>query len=231
MSAQPGPSAESARQFLGRLQASYSDTYLTLISIIQGATLSLLVMKTEVLAHGHSFIEAFPLDRSLLFLSFLLIIVLVWNEYRMGITLYNWIPQLRDALILFALGAVELLALLRIDEGSALVWAFWCLAGLFVLGALGFENQYRQATNAGINAFALEVTRGFRRTDIWACAISGAGCVAGALVAALPTPRLVSDACLSGFLVLACLVHLGRQSRHWHAVVARTLATSLGPGS
>src|SRR5687768_4549727 len=87
---------------LSALYASFTSTYLTLTSIIQGVALAYLVV---VVDDGF---DSFRPATWILVVAMFLAIVAAWHEYMTAVSVLEWIPRLRDSLIPFALGGAEL---------------------------------------------------------------------------------------------------------------------------
>jgi hypothetical protein len=85
-----------------RLKDSFSRVYLTLLSVIQGVALADLALNVGA---GY---QQFNLVRWLLILVNFGVVITIWHTFTMHITLWCWIPDLRDTLIPFMIGAVEL---------------------------------------------------------------------------------------------------------------------------
>jgi hypothetical protein len=153
---------EQARALLVELRDSFAPTYLTLISIIQGVLLGLTF---QLLFERWPELRA---DGPVLVLLFnnLVLIALVWNEYRMGSYMFRWVPYLLDAVIPFAVGGLQAGLILAI--GSPLAWLGW-LATFYLAAVVAFENMYRRSAEEQRNAFVLERNRGFRRLNVGAC--------------------------------------------------------------
>lgn len=158
---------EQAHALLVDLRESFAPSYLTLISIIEGVLLALLF---EQLADRHGALQLGDPGVLVLFNNFLLI-VLVWNEYRMGSSMFRWVPYLLDAIIPFALGSLQ--AALVLASAHRLSWLGW-LATFYLAAVIAYENMYRRAGEEQCNAFSLEHNRGFRRMNVTACLIASA---------------------------------------------------------
>jgi hypothetical protein len=85
-----------------RLKDSFSLVYLTLLSVIQGVALADLAL---IVGAGY---QQFTVVRWLLVLVNLGVVITIWHTFTMHITLWCWIPDLRDTVIPFMIGAVEL---------------------------------------------------------------------------------------------------------------------------
>ena len=106
------------------LRLSLPTSYFTLISLIQGTAIGFL--GNVVAEHHHTFGHVQWLSAVVTFL----IIVQVWNEYRMSVTVWAGVPVLQDSLVPFSLGASEFWLIFAIP-----VTSHWLLALTFV--ALG----------------------------------------------------------------------------------------------
>jgi hypothetical protein len=119
-----------------KLKALHSAGYLTLISIIQAVTFGLLVTG---LIHNYQQLDA---TGWVLVANTFLVITIIWNEYIMGVSFYEWVMDYMDSLLPFLMGACQLVlvyfAFLELHR-----WLF--AAGLFCLiSFLSFLNQYRK---------------------------------------------------------------------------------------
>src|SRR5438093_1332304 len=85
-----------------KLKDSLSPVYLTLLSVIQGVALADLAL---VVGAGY---PQFTVVRWLLVLVSLWMVITVWHTFTIHITLWSWIPDLRDAIVPFVIGALEL---------------------------------------------------------------------------------------------------------------------------
>jgi hypothetical protein len=85
-----------------RLKDSFSLVYLTLLSVIQGVALADLALVVE------ANYQQFSVVRWLLVLVNFWMVINVWHTFTIHITLWRWIPDLRDAIISFMIGAFEL---------------------------------------------------------------------------------------------------------------------------
>jgi len=153
---------EQASVLLHDLRESFAPSYLTLISIIEGVLLGL---GFELIATGHT-----PVDTTtaaLLAFNNLLLIVVVWNEYRMGSAMFRWVPTLQDALIPFMVGAFQ--AALLLTGSRPLAWLAW-LAAFYATAILAYANMYRRSAEEERNAFVLTQNRPFQRLNLAACA-------------------------------------------------------------
>ena len=152
---------EQAHALLLDLRESFAPSYLTLISIIEGVLLGLVF---ELLSEGRPLFHAGG-PAVLLVINNVLLIALVWNEYRMGSSMFRWVPSLLDAVIPFAVGGLQAALILSVDQ--PLVW-LGLLATFYLAGIVAFENMYRRSSEEARNAFVLERNRAFRRLNVLA---------------------------------------------------------------
>jgi len=100
-----------------RLKDSFSLVYLTLLSVIQGVALADLAL---IVGAGY---QQFTVVRWLLVLVNFGMVISVWHTFTIHITLWSWIPDLRDAIVPFMIGAIELIFNHTISL-SLSVWLF-----------------------------------------------------------------------------------------------------------
>jgi hypothetical protein len=201
--------SSDALTLLREFESSFDDVYLTLVSVLQGAILALLLEKAEdLLTHPLSTGMAVP---GLMVIAQLMIIVVFWNEYRLGVTLYRWVPTMRDATIPFALATAQSMGVFCLDHPSR------CLliqqAAFYLLALVGFWNLYAKAVESGLNRPALSFTVRFMMWDFGSCLLS----VAALAVAAIAVPAEARNSPFAAVLIatVAC-VQLFRQWRNWH---------------
>jgi len=150
---------EQAQALLLDLRDSFAPSYLTLISIIQGVLLGLMF---QLLADGRPVLRPLGVAAALV-ANNVVVIALVWNEYRMGSAMFRWVPSLLDAVIPFVVGGLQ--AALILSVGEPLAWLGW-LATFYLAGVAAFENMYRRAAEEQRNAFVLGHNRTFRRLNV-----------------------------------------------------------------
>jgi hypothetical protein len=92
-----------------RVEGSFRDAYLTLVSIIQGVALGFLV---QVVGADY---RSIGIDKAGRDTAIFLVIVAVWQEYAVGSTMYAWIPTSVDTLVPFLLGAGEGMMIAAVD--------------------------------------------------------------------------------------------------------------------
>ncbi len=158
---------EQAQALLHDLRESFAPSYLTLISIIEGVLLALMF---ELVAEGHVSLRLQD-PAILLVLNNLILIVLVWNEYRMGSSMFRWVPSLLDAVIPFMVGGFQAALILTISHPRAWLAS---LATFYIGGIFAFLNMYRRSAEEERNAFVLERNRGFQRLNLAGCVLLAA---------------------------------------------------------
>jgi len=213
-----GDSEHSSREsILKALQSSFSSTYLTLMSIIQGAGLGYLVF---VVDNGCGSFR--PVNWLLSGTTFLIILA-AWNEYAMGATAFVWVPRFRDSLIPFALGASELLLIRSIS----LDLRYWFFAAALVsfVALLAFLNMYGMAgREGGQNEGVLNAIKAYRWLNPAWCAICAIVFATFGLIASVPTSSRRRSMVLAVTSLLIILVFLGRGASDWNEVIVEGCA-------
>lgn len=199
---------------LATLLASFTTTYLTLTSIIQGVALAYLVSVVDEEMH------AFELANWLLVAATFLMIVAAWYEYVNAVTVFVWIPRLRDALIPFVLGGTELLLIRSLRSQSALETSYLAIGLISLVVLAAFLNMYTSAAEAGgRNRPLLDELGTYHRLNVAFVALAGASIFCfGALEAWMPESTaldVATGACTLAFVV----VFLVRGARYWGQVI------------
>lgn len=101
-----------------RLKESFTLVYMTALSVIQGVALADLAGNV---AEGY---KEFTVLHWLLALLTFGILIAIWNEYMMHSTIWDWIPDLRDAALPFTIGALELF----LNHTISLSLSLWLVA-------------------------------------------------------------------------------------------------------
>lgn len=162
---------EQARALLHDLRESFAPSYLTLISIIEGVLLGLTF---ELISEGRPVLR-WGDPSALMVLNDVVLIALVWNEYRMGSSMYRWVPSLPDAVIPFVIGGLQAALLLTPDAPRA--W-LGLLATFYLVVALAYENMYRRSAEEARNEFVVRWNQPFRCVNPIAC-LAGSGVLWG----------------------------------------------------
>lgn len=127
----------TAKAFRSRLEVNSAPTFLTLISIIQGVTLSFLVQNTDTMLSDP---ESKTSPHFLVFPAFsLLIIVSVFFLYSYFVNIDWRPPSIWEALIPFAIGVTQIIPTFYFNDPQ--IWYF-AMAGMFVASTIGLANTY-----------------------------------------------------------------------------------------
>jgi len=94
-------SREAWDELVSRLESSFRDVYLQLLSIIQGVAFGFLATITLSRRSSLNAVEWWAL------LASLVLVLTVWQDYMVGSTAFAWIPTLLDTIIPFGLGVAE----------------------------------------------------------------------------------------------------------------------------
>jgi hypothetical protein len=209
---------------LSRLKGSFTPVYLTILSIIQAVALAELA---RVVADNYA---QFTLAQWALVLLTFLIVIIIWNHVTTDAMAWVWIPDVRDSLIPFLLGAFELYQAHAIVAGLG-PWLFGMVAGA-ALAVLEFFHVGHQVRLEADDAEALRLFRSRSWSDLLQGIVGmglffalGMAVVAtgGAGMADQPLLRAVANA-LPWVAVLLTGVWLGayllRTMLYWRALVA-----------
>lgn len=201
---------EQAEALLRDLRDSFAPSYLTLISIIQGVLLGL---SFELVSEGRA--TTGPTDpASLLVFNNIVFIALVWNEYRMGSSMFRWIPSLLDAVIPFTVGGLQ--AALILTTTRPTTWMA-VLAMIYAASVVAYENMYRRAAAEERNALVVDHNRFFRWFNP---AISGVLAVGIGLVAWVYASRGADPGWRTLLVVTTLnLLFLARGEVNWQVAV------------
>ena len=189
------------------LRLSLPTSYFTLISLIQGTAIGFL---GSVVAENH---RVFGAAHWLSAITTLLIIVQVWNEYRMSVTVWAGVPVLQDSIIPFTLGASEFWLIFAIPSTS-----MWLVALTFVsLGGVIAYIHVRRLAYLPENE-EMSVHRPYMRGQLFLSLIYGI--VFGAM--SLIVRRDPNSVPLWAPLVTVVMVFglLLRAEMHWRRVLA-----------
>jgi hypothetical protein len=197
-----------------RIRGAFSTSYLTLLSIIQGAAFAALFAKVQSLVTQSSF----HAPEVVMAVGLLLLIVALWNQYLIGTMLYNWALQLTDSLLPFAFGVLEFAMIIQLEDGVAVL----AINGLFFLiGAAAFEHQYWQTRKSESAEFAAQVARGFRAVDVTSSLVIGVILLGAAALISRLGQSTVSPLVAAGTVVAVALGNLAREAYQWRLVQQR----------
>ncbi|MGZ3584237.1 MAG: hypothetical protein ACXVCT_15945 [Ktedonobacterales bacterium] len=158
----PAERPDEHRPLLSQLKGSFTSIYLTVLSIIQAVALGELA---RVVADDY---PRFTLVQWALVLLTFLILIIIWNHVTTDAMTWVWIPDLRDSVIPFLLGAFELYQAHAIVVGLG-PWLFGMVVGA-TLAVLEFFHVGHQVRLEAENAEALRL---FRRRS-WSDLLQGA---------------------------------------------------------
>jgi hypothetical protein len=138
-----------------KLKGSSAPTYLTALSVIQGVALADL----GSIAVAHS--QQFTVEQWLLGVLSFGMLITIWDAYTTQSALWNWIPDLRDAVSPFVFGALELF----LNQAIILSLSAWLLALALLTGTAAFANWYTgwRAKEESENSRLLSLRSGWRR--------------------------------------------------------------------
>ena len=134
-----------------KLKDSLSPIYLTLLSVIQGVALADLAL---IVGAGY---QQFTVVRWLLVLVSFWMAINVWHTFTIHITLWSWIPDLRDAIVPFMIGAIELVFYHTISL-SLSAWLF-IVAIIASMATLAYWYVGQRAQEESENARMLSLFR------------------------------------------------------------------------
>src|SRR4051794_33164129 len=128
-----------------RLRDLFPGTYLTLVALVQSVALAILLTKwfdlILSLLDGQPS-STTPISTHVQFLACLMLIVVAWYEYYWAVWLLTWLPDIRDAVVPFALGTVEVMLIYSVRAPSR--FPFFTFAGIVAsfVSALAYYNSY-----------------------------------------------------------------------------------------
>ncbi len=113
----------------GKMKASFTFMYQTILSIIQEVALA------DLAAIVAAKYPQFTIVQWLMVLTTFSLFIVIFNVYSIQNAVWEWIPDVRDASLPFVFGALELFVNHSVAQSMSL-W-FIGLAGISALGALG----------------------------------------------------------------------------------------------
>lgn len=134
------PSDPTRAEVVERVEESFRDVYLTLVSIIQGVALGYLV---QVIGPDYRALGADQVARGAAVVAF---IVAVWQEYMVGSTTQAWVPGILDSLAPFLIGVGEFLMISAL--GSPISDYLFFAVCAWSTGLLAEVNYFRRARAA-----------------------------------------------------------------------------------
>ena len=160
--------SQSKLELKSALNNMFSISYITLTSIIQGAVFALLLTVISDVGfdkQGHCVLTP---DQWCLTIVALITIVGVWQEYVIGVTVFNWIPSLLDSLIPFALGFSQIGLCFAVKQGLA--WGYESMGVFYLIAVFAFLNMFGQAQSDTRNKFVLDKLGRYSHIVTFTCA-------------------------------------------------------------
>jgi hypothetical protein len=114
-----------------RLKESYGPTYLTILSMIQSVALG--DLSFVVASNYHHFTPV----QWVLALNAFCVLIIVWNVFSVQSVLWGWIPDVRDGVVPFVVGALELF----LNYAIAASLSTWLIA-LSLIGIVGVAGTW-----------------------------------------------------------------------------------------
>ena len=208
------------KELLERMQEAFIHIYTTLIAIVQGLTLTYLVIYID----GH-FDQLTLSEWSFLGIS-AAIIIETWIEYAINTMAFVWVPTILDALIPLLLGIAEIFAVHSVM--SAYLW-FMANGIIAAIVSLAYINLFTQTFRSRGNHEALLLK--LRPYRVLAVILSLAGIVlglvAGAILYATQHQQMtilslsyqMFRVIFSAILGLFILVYYARGFLSWSAII------------
>ena len=128
---------------LENLRRSFTSIYMTLVSIIQGAVLSYLVV---VVADNF---RGFDLARWLMAVVDFLMVVAIWQEDVMSAHSIGGVFRYRDSFFAFIIGAAQFMMIRAIVPDVATSFWFFFSVLFMLIGVTAYGNQYRSIQTKG----------------------------------------------------------------------------------
>jgi hypothetical protein len=144
--------AAATRRLLQRIEDSFREVYLILVSIVQGVALGFLAL---TVTSGYADYGLVEWVRTI---NGFLVVVFVWQEYMIASMAFAWVPTLLDSLLPFALGVAEIALILAIKR-SPLSYSLLA-ATLYAICAIASYNYlYHARRGFEKNRYSLEILK------------------------------------------------------------------------
>ena len=227
----PNPTAAERQILLHQLKGSFTPIYLTVLSIVQGVTLATLA---SVVANNYP--QFIAVQWALVVLTFCILIIICHHMTTDAMT-WVWIPDFRDSVIPFLLGAFELYQTQAIIIGLG-PWLFGMVAGAALAVLQFFHIGFRIPLEAE-NAQLLNHFRTRRRSEMLQGIVGiilfvSLGVVSVSTVngkGAIWPDETVVEAVLPWIAVLLTSLWLGcyviRTTLYWRVIVALARSSQL----
>jgi hypothetical protein len=157
--------ADAIRQLLRRVEDSFRELYLILVSIVQGVALGFLAFTVTSEYEDYGLIEWVRTTNGFL------VVVLIWQEYMIASVAFAWVPTLLDSLLPFALGIAEISLILAIKR-SPLSYSLLA-ATVYAIGFVASCNYlYHARRGFEKNRYSLEILRQHPRRIVFLAAVA-----------------------------------------------------------
>lgn len=138
------PKRDEDKEFIllsQRLQNSFSNVYLTMLSIIQGVALSVLA---AVVYSGY---QQFNSIQWVLVPCTFIIYLMIWYQLSMNVTTWEWILRFEDSFVVFIAGGIEFALAYSIPLVTTFGLRIWLWTNAFsaVMGVIGIYQVDRHA--------------------------------------------------------------------------------------
>jgi hypothetical protein len=205
-----------------RILAPFASQYITLTSIIESVALAYLVSAFESQSN-HVRPETWALSSTTF-----VVIVLLWNEFRIGASTFLWQARISDALISFVFGAVQLIMIWSLKNVGEYrhIW-FTGLPITFVIGLGAYVNvDIMTRKYAGLNPESLR--KEYLLSGYPLCAF---GCLTTGVVA-IGVARTWIHPITGGFINLAvAMVFVAVREWTWTRMLRAVNKAANGPAS
>lgn len=128
-------------RLVNRIEGSFREVYLILISIIQGVALGYLALGVA------DKYESLGVDGWGRTTGTMLIILVMWQEYMVGATAFSWVPTILDSVVPFLLGLSEFFTIAAIPHPLSHYLFF--MTAFYGLGMIACLNYYFQTRRPG----------------------------------------------------------------------------------
>lgn len=211
-----------SEELIHRLESSFRDIYLQLLSVIQGVAFGFLA------ATSLSNRERLGIAQWLALLVCFFGILVIWQEYMIGATAFAWIPTVLDTIIPFSLGLGEFFVI-AFATGSTrtflLVLAIAWLSGVVAQGNYWFHAR----RGFEINRSSYPPLGNYVRFGFFAT-LSGFFGVTMLFWLSLKTSSKVLDSVLVGCALAALILILLRPIFQWNRILKRHMHGSSADG-
>ena len=157
--------AAATRQLLQRVEESFREVYLILVSIVQGVALGFLALRVTSEYADYGFVEWVRTANGYL------VVVLIWQEYMIATMAFAWVPTLLDSLIPFALGVTEIALIVAIKR-SPLSYSLLAAAVYVIAFVASCNYLYHARRGFEKNRYSLKILKQHPRRIVFLAAIA-----------------------------------------------------------